>query len=79
MARSKRRNPAPPPPAWATGPSSPAGSARPEVEAYLRQADILTLPSYDENLPMSVIEGMAAGLPVVTTPWAPPRTSSPRM
>ena len=39
-----------------------------EVEAYLRQADILTLPSYDENLPMSVIEGMAAGLPVVTTP-----------
>ena len=39
-----------------------------EVNAYLREGDILTLPSYDENLPMSVIEGMAAGLAVVTTP-----------
>lgn len=39
-----------------------------EVEQHLANADILTLPSFDENLPMSVIEGMAAGLAVVATP-----------
>ena len=39
-----------------------------EVQHRLATADILVLPSLEENLPMSVIEGMAHGLAVVTTP-----------
>jgi glycosyltransferase involved in cell wall biosynthesis len=39
-----------------------------EVAGLIATADILTLPSFAENLPVSVIEGMAAGLAVVTTP-----------
>jgi len=35
--------------------------------AAFRQADVYCLPSYFENLPVSIIEGMAAGLPVVAT------------
>ena len=38
------------------------------VMHLLDTSDILVLPSYDENLPMSVIEGMAAGLAILTTP-----------
>jgi len=39
-----------------------------EVEDLLAHADVLILPSLYEGLPMSVIEGMAAGLAVVATP-----------
>ncbi|MEO9231386.1 MAG: glycosyltransferase family 4 protein [Devosia sp.] len=39
-----------------------------DVERLIEKGDILVLPSYEENLPMSVIEGMAAGLAVVATP-----------
>ncbi|MDE2515586.1 MAG: glycosyltransferase family 4 protein [Rhodospirillales bacterium] len=38
---------------------------RADVEALLAAADIFTLPSYFEGLPMSSIEAMLAGLPVV--------------
>jgi glycosyltransferase involved in cell wall biosynthesis len=39
-----------------------------DVAKLLHETDILVLPSYEENLPMSVIEGMAYGLAVITTP-----------
>lgn len=38
------------------------------VHDLLLSSDILVLPSHDENLPMSVIEGMGYGLAVVCTP-----------
>ena len=38
------------------------------VERLLRQSQILVLPSFEENLPMAVIEAFAAGLAVVATP-----------
>ncbi len=41
-----------------------------EKLALFSQASIMILPSYNENLPVAVIEGMAMGLPVVTTPVA---------
>lgn len=34
---------------------------------YFKNADIYILPSYNEGIPVSVIEAMAAGLPVVST------------
>ncbi len=46
---------------------------RTDVFAMLAAADIFALPSYTEGLPMSVIEAMLTGLPVVATNIRGPR------
>ncbi|GAC1492630.1 MAG: glycosyltransferase family 4 protein [Acetobacteraceae bacterium] len=46
---------------------------RADVQAVLAAADIFTLPSHFEGLPMSVIEAMLTGLPVVATAIRGPR------
>jgi glycosyltransferase involved in cell wall biosynthesis len=46
---------------------------RPDVEAVLAAADIFVLPSHFEGLPMSIIEAMLSGLPVVATDIRGPR------
>ena len=46
---------------------------RSDVAAVLAAADIFTLPSHFEGLPMSVIEAMLTGLPVVATDIRGPR------
>jgi colanic acid/amylovoran biosynthesis glycosyltransferase len=38
-----------------------------EVAAQLREADIFCLPTFAEGLPVSIMEAMAVGVPVVTT------------
>ncbi len=46
---------------------------RDDIPALLAAADIFALPSHFEGLPMSVIEGMLTGLPVVATAVRGPR------
>ena len=41
---------------------------RDNVHEYLQAADAWTLPSYGEGLPVSLLEAMSAGLPVIVTP-----------
>ncbi|GBR27025.1 glycosyltransferase [Acetobacter orleanensis NRIC 0473] len=46
---------------------------RADTPAILAAADIFTLPSHFEGLPMSIIEAMMTGLPVVSTDISGPR------
>ena len=40
---------------------------RKDVERYLKAADVMIMPSYWEGLPISAIEAMAAGTPVLAS------------
>ena len=39
-----------------------------EIAPYFEEADVLLLPSHSEGLPIALLEGMAASLPVVACP-----------
>lgn len=46
----------------------PGWVAASEIPTRLRAADVLVLPSFNEGLPMAIIEAMSAGVPVIATP-----------
>ena len=60
-------------PIFATAPNLRRLGYREDVAAILAASDIFVLPSYFEALPMSVIEAMLTGLPVVATNVRGPR------
>ena len=39
-----------------------------QKQTLLQQADVFLLPSYSEGLPMSILEAMSYGLPIISTP-----------
>ena len=47
--------------------SAPGPKMGSDKQVFLDRAAIFCLPSYDEGLPMSMLEAMAAGIPVVMT------------
>ena len=47
--------------------SFPGWIKKEEKEKLLQEADIFFLPSYTEGMPMSILEAMGYGLPIVTT------------
>ena len=55
------------------GPSLRRLGYRTDIPAILAACDIFTLPSHFEGLPMSIIEAMLTGLPVVSTDIRGPR------
>ncbi|MBM3876886.1 MAG: glycosyltransferase family 4 protein [Verrucomicrobia bacterium] len=42
-------------------------ATRPQLQAFLREASVLVLPSIEDNCPMAVLEAMAAGVPVAAS------------
>ena len=40
---------------------------RKDVERYLKAADAMIMPSYWEGLPISAMEAMAAGIPIIAS------------
>lgn len=52
---------------WKTDGDVELWGFQPNMSKVLSEADIVCLPSYREGLPKALLEGMAAGLPCVTT------------
>lgn len=46
----------------------PGWVAQADVRALLRTSDVLVLPSYNEALPLVILEALGAGTPVISTP-----------
>ncbi len=42
---------------------------RSDVENLMRRSDVLLITSRNEAMPLAALEGMYAGIPIVTTPW----------